>query len=343
MIWLTWRQFRIQGAVVYGALVVVAALLVITGAGLADLWQHRRRELLRPAPDRASEGRRLQHRLRGGADRAGDHRRLLGRAADRPRAGDRHAPAGVEPDGHPYRLAGDQARVHRPGRDARRRPAQPAPHVVVRTDPRRDRRRQRRQHHARYPADRAADVRRHGLAPIGYTAFALALGVTAGAVIRRTVPAMAVTLVVFVAVQILMPPLVRSHLGPTVTTTTITAQNLRGLMAEGPEGPVRELRIAVDSPGAWDISNHTLNAQGKAASTLPSWVMDGCVPAERPGGRPARRPGLLRAARGGRLPAAGDLQPASRYWTLQAIETAIFLALAAALTGFCFWWVRRLS
>ena len=36
-------------------------------------------------------------------------------------------------------------------------------------------------------------------------------------------------------------------------------------------------------------------------------------------------------------------QPASRFWTLQAIETAILLALAAALTGFCFWWVRRLS
>ena len=34
--------------------------------------------------------------------------------------------------------------------------------------------------------------------------------------------------------------------------------------------------------------------------------------------------------------------PASRFWTLQAIETAIFLALAAALTGFCFWWLRRL-
>ena len=32
MIWLTWRQFRVQGAVVYGALVVVAFLLVITGS-----------------------------------------------------------------------------------------------------------------------------------------------------------------------------------------------------------------------------------------------------------------------------------------------------------------------
>ena len=50
-----------------------------------------------------------------------------------------------------------------------------------------------------------------GIAPIGYAAFAFALGVTAGLVLRRTVPAMAVTLAVFVAVQIAMP----SWSGPT--------------------------------------------------------------------------------------------------------------------------------
>jgi hypothetical protein len=34
-------------------------------------------------------------------------------------------------------------------------------------------------------------------------------------------------------------------------------------------------------------------------------------------------------------------QPASRYWLLQWYETAIYLALALALAGFCFWWIRR--
>jgi hypothetical protein len=33
-------------------------------------------------------------------------------------------------------------------------------------------------------------------------------------------------------------------------------------------------------------------------------------------------------------------QPASRYWAIQLAETAIYLALALALTGFCFWWIR---
>jgi MYXO-CTERM domain-containing protein len=32
-------------------------------------------------------------------------------------------------------------------------------------------------------------------------------------------------------------------------------------------------------------------------------------------------------------------QPASRYWTFQGYETAIFLALA--LAGICFWRIRR--
>ena len=53
-----------------------------------------------------------------------------------------------------------------------------------------------------------------GIVPIGYAAFAFALGVTVGMLVRRTVPAMAITLAVFVAVQVAMPLLVRAHLMP---------------------------------------------------------------------------------------------------------------------------------
>jgi hypothetical protein len=34
-------------------------------------------------------------------------------------------------------------------------------------------------------------------------------------------------------------------------------------------------------------------------------------------------------------------QPASRYWTLQWDETAIYVGLSLALAAFCVWWVRR--
>ena len=53
-----------------------------------------------------------------------------------------------------------------------------------------------------------------GVAPLGYAAFAFALGVTAGVLLRRTLPAMAVTLVVFAAVQVLVPVFVRPHVVP---------------------------------------------------------------------------------------------------------------------------------
>ncbi len=45
------------------------------------------------------------------------------------------------------------------------------------------------------------------IAPIGYAAFAFALGVAAGVLWRRTVPAMATTLVVFIAVRVPFVPL----------------------------------------------------------------------------------------------------------------------------------------
>ena len=51
-----------------------------------------------------------------------------------------------------------------------------------------------------------------GVVPIGMAVLALAVGVTAGLVVRRTVAAMALTLATIVAVQILMPVFVQAHL-----------------------------------------------------------------------------------------------------------------------------------
>ena len=184
-----------------------------------------------------------------------------------------------------------------------------------------------------------------GLVPVAYTAFAFALGVTAGTVLRRTVPAMALTLVVFIAVG-LVAPKVRAQLGATERTTAITAENLRGLGVSGvtstgaPVGPVDFVSISIDAPGAWQITNETVRS-GAVQDTLPQWVA-GCVPA-REFGPPGIRsdPGCFE-----RLASEGYQQhiaymPASRYWTLQWIETAGFFVLAGLLLGGCFWWVRH--
>ena len=156
--------------------------------------------------------------------------------------------------------------------------------------------------------------------PIGYTAFAFALGVTAGTVVRRTVPAMALTLVVFVAVQIAAPT-VRAQLGPSEHTTTITADNLRGLGITGldpsgkPEG-VRFINVAVNSPGSWVVTNETVDRSGNVVGTSPRGSPSAC---------PAGAPRLIRrdATCYERLASEGYRQhlaymPASRYWTLQA-------------------------
>jgi hypothetical protein len=134
-----------------------------------------------------------------------------------------------------------------------------------------------------------------GVAPIGYAAFAFVLGATAGLLLRRTVPAMAVTLVAFVAVQLAMPVL-RAQLAPERLTTTITQDNLAGLiMTSDPADPVSEVRVSIDAPGAWITGNSPVDPSGRLVDTLPR----GSPPAS-----PSRSSGPTRraASRGSRTP-----------------------------------------
>jgi ABC-type transport system involved in multi-copper enzyme maturation permease subunit len=179
-----------------------------------------------------------------------------------------------------------------------------------------------------------------GVVPIAMAVLALAIGVTAGLVIRRAVPAMAMTLGVVVAIQVAAPMLLQQHLlQADRITTTITADKLRGLMlsANGP-AVVEELQLSVDSPGAWVTENVTLDPSGAVAETLPDWV-------EKCGGPPGRQT-EEGAACFARLADEGyqqriDYFPASRFWPMQWIESGILLGVAATLTGFCFWRIRR--
>jgi ABC-type transport system involved in multi-copper enzyme maturation permease subunit len=53
-----------------------------------------------------------------------------------------------------------------------------------------------------------------GFVPIAYTLFALVLGIAAGTVVRKTVPAMAITLIVFVVLRVLIEIFLRPYLLP---------------------------------------------------------------------------------------------------------------------------------
>ena len=88
----------------------------------------------------------------------------------------------------------------------------------------------------------------NGIAPIGYAAFAFALGVTAGVLIRRTLPAMAVTLAIFAVIQIFWPGVVRPHLIPPVRSVqALSAANFNG-MADQPRRAVCALRRLSQRP-----------------------------------------------------------------------------------------------
>lgn len=168
-----------------------------------------------------------------------------------------------------------------------------------------------------------------GIVPVGYAAFAFALGVTAGVLVRRTVPAMAVTLAAFAAVQLAWPNWIRPHLiAPVHAVLALGKVSLGGFG----DGPGNSLFLAVGSKGdGWILSSHAANAAGQVISRVPG----GC--STQTGG-----PGAFLAclARNG-VRAAVTYQPGSRYWTFQWYETAIFLVLAAVLATFCYWRVSR--
>jgi hypothetical protein len=175
----------------------------------------------------------------------------------------------------------------------------------------------------------------HGITPLGYAAFAFALGVTAGALIRRTIPAMAVTLAVFAALQVAMPLWIRPHFVPADRTVIATSP---GNEAGGPTGPAGSTLTLVATslpgqPGAWILSSGPVNAAGRPVSTTPA----ACTPSSIENNLAAFDDCLTSQG----IREAISYQPASRYWPFQWIETALYFALALALTGYCFRQLNR--
>jgi hypothetical protein len=107
------------------------------------------------------------------------------------------------------------------------------------------------------------------ITPVGYAAFAFALGVTAGMLIRRTVPAMAITLAVFAAVQVVTPLWIRPRLITPVHTTA--PLNIAALQETGVTGNGRLQVIEPPSmPGAWVYSSQIVTPAGQPASSEPA-------------------------------------------------------------------------
>jgi ABC-type transport system involved in multi-copper enzyme maturation permease subunit len=145
-----------------------------------------------------------------------------------------------------------------------------------------------------------------GIVPIGYAAFGFALGVTAGLLIRRTLPAMATTIVAFMATRIVVQSFVRPHFAsPIKLAKALSAEN---------GSPLRT------QPGAWIVSDNVYDKAGHLTNNIRCGPdAQGCM---------------------SQFHQVLTYHPASRYWAFQSYETALFAGLAILLIGFCFWWIR---
>jgi hypothetical protein len=184
------------------------------------------------------------------------------------------------------------------------------------------------------------------IVPLAYAAFAFALGTITGQLLRRTVPAMAVTLAVFVGIQILVPTTIRPSL---LTSTTVTfpvnkatASQASGIYTTGGGAAFYIAGLPVPQ-GAWVLSAPP--AEDSSGQVVAAASHSGCfgfagTPGPTKGGVPSGDKIAACLARYN-LHESVTYQPARYYWPLQWYETGIFLALAAALSCTSFWWIRR--
>jgi hypothetical protein len=154
-----------------------------------------------------------------------------------------------------------------------------------------------------------------GIVPIGYALFALALGVAAGVVVGRVVPAMGVTLVGFTLVRLSVSKL-RSHFVPT----------MKAVYPVGGSGGRVGGKSWVISSGYTDGLGHHYSL-GAADRLCRSDAAD--------------YQATIRCLRGHGLQRTDIYHPDRQFWPLQGIETSIFIILAIALIAFATYWTLR--
>lgn len=160
-----------------------------------------------------------------------------------------------------------------------------------------------------------------GVVPVAYTLFAMAAGIAAGLLVRRTIPAIGLTLAAYLAVRLLIDQWVRPHYLAAVTHVYGLTQNWI------PSGAVWQLGSGVVNP-----SGHVLpmtNGQDIGPNVPDIAVPGSCASGasqavNNPGGALScmQRLGYRQFV---------TYQPASRYWAFQGIEAGIFVALTAGL------------
>lgn len=155
-----------------------------------------------------------------------------------------------------------------------------------------------------------------GLVPIASAVFAVCVGIACGVVLRRTLPAMAATLGIFVAVRMSTALVLRPRFATAVVMSVPYSRS-----------------DPLAGTGAWQLTNRTVDATGIVLGR------DGSLDLAKLGGR---CPGIP-ATPGDRLPDPSlvdrclrDLDvrsviryhPGNRFWTFQLMESSLLLVIA---------------
>jgi len=161
-----------------------------------------------------------------------------------------------------------------------------------------------------------------GIVPVGYAVFATALGIAAGALLRRTLPAVAIVLGGFIGLRLWISQAVRQHF-----MTPVTGY----LSATGNPAPV----------GSWNLGGGMSGPNGLqvAQSFSKGAVFDGMPISSLPqacqslanSASPRSTGATFRCLNAGGYHIYVTYQPLSRYWAFQGIETGTFATLALAL------------
>lgn len=181
-----------------------------------------------------------------------------------------------------------------------------------------------------------------GVVPVACMLFALAVGVAASALIRRTIPAMALTVLAYAAARI---PVhwIRWRFAPlTADTRSVPLSTL----LQQPTGSPNDLAGSALPPGAslrsatvTDSFGHPIPTSKGNFDLLRQYCPNLQIDASRsrvlnPGACVARVQNLT-------LHQMTTYQPASHFWFIQAVESTIFISLAALLVAAAVFAVTR--
>ena len=181
-----------------------------------------------------------------------------------------------------------------------------------------------------------------GLVPVAYSVFATALGIAAGAVLRRTLPAIAIVIAGFIGMRLWISQDLRMHFMTPVTTYYSVTGNFNPTAGSAIlNGGLVDKAGQVVTGSSGNVM--TVMIDGAPSTSLPA-ACQRLIPASANG--PNGPSGATLNAVYGCLQKAGyrqfiSYQPISRYWAFQGIETGIYLAVAAALIAITFYAVRR--